>query len=259
MKVSIPKMSTDLTRVSIPSVVEPKYDGELVVWKNGVLNNRFGRERVLPFCKDLPDVSLIGELYFETGKKNFYQALSYLKGDSPLLKFVAFGIYNENVPYIEQIKILKAVIQETEYIKVIEGMTAYSHLEIEHYCEHYLDQGYEGSVIKPLNSAVVDRWVKNKPDETIDLCIVGISKKKHAIAVGKVDGTILGHCSLNGKREVAELIGKEKIIGTTNEDYLIEPKYVIEVKHLGVIEGSGHLRSPRISRVREDLGVADAI
>ena len=223
--------------------------------EQGVLTNRYGTEKRLPFCDTLPSkVALVGELYWDDGKKNFYQALTHLKNLDPLLKFAVFGIYNADMSYVEQMRLLKMIVQENTQVKVIEGMNAYSHLEAEHYMELYLKDGYEGSVIKTLDGISPHTWIKNKPDETMDLLILGVSKKKNSVAVGTPDGKILGHCTLLGFENIASLIGKENIIGDTKEDYLITPSYVVEVKHLGVIEPSGSLRSPRIARLREDLG-----
>jgi len=256
MKIEFPKLDTDLGRVKLPCQVQPKYDGELAVWlpEQGVLTNRYGTEKVLPLCKELPNIELVGELYWDTGKRNFYQALPKLKQHDPLLKFAVFGMYHTDMTFSEQMKILKLAIQNSDRVSVVEGHNAYSHPELEHYLKDNLKQGWEGSVVKPLMSSSFTSWVKNKPDETIDLLILGVSKKKSAIAVGTPDGKILGHCSLLGQPEIAALVGKENIIGDTKEDYLISPSYAIEVKHLGVIEPSGCLRNPRISRLREDLG-----
>jgi ATP-dependent DNA ligase len=257
MKADFPKLDTNIHHAPIPCQVQPKYDGELVVWSNGRLSNRYGRERILPFCTELPTVDLIGELYWGDGKRNFYEALSHLKNDDALLKFAVFGIFHANMEYSEQLKLLGKILPNSERVKVIYGQPAHSHLEIEQLCELNLSNGYEGSVIKGLASKDPSTWIKNKPDETMDLIILGVSKAKSAIAVGTPDGKIIGHCSLLGHPEIVALIRKENIIGETREDYLIPASYIVEVKHLGVIEPSGHLRSPRIARLREDLSKED--
>jgi hypothetical protein len=256
--ITFPKISDDLSRVSIPSCVQPKFDGECVVWNGNRLINRNGRERRLPLCDILPkNIKLSGELYWGDGKRNFYEALSPLKTDDPLLKFAIFALYEADLPFVEQLKVLK-MLQTSDKVSVVEGMNAYSHLEVEHMCEmFYKEQGYEGAVIKPLMNKSPESWIKYKPDQTIDLVILGISKKHSAIAVGRLDGKVMGHCSLYGHKEVSDRIATHKIIGDTKEDYLIMPDVVIEVLHYGIIEGAGSLRSPRISRLREDLGVKD--
>lgn len=249
-----PEMSTDLSRVSIPCCVQPKYDGECVKWTGDRLVNRYGRERYLPFCDQLPkDKTFAGELYFKDGKRNFYEALTYLKGDSPLLKFAIFALWNVKMPYVEQIKTMDLLVDKSEAISVVEGMNAYSHMEVEHYCKYYLAQGYEGAVIKPLMASGPESWIKFKPDQEVDLLVLGVSKVHNSIAVGRPDGEVLGHCSLIGHDDVRAAIGTHVVIGDTREDYLITPDIVVEVKHLGFIPPGGHLRSPRIGRLREDL------
>jgi hypothetical protein len=254
---NFPKMSNDLSRVNIPSCVQPKLDWECVIWTGEKLVNRFGRERYLPLCDRLPkSLQLAGELYWGDGKRNFYDALSHLKTDDPLLKFAIFSLYNVDMPFSEQIRVL-SLLSISPNISVVQGMNAYSHLEVEHYCEFYLKEGFEGAVIKPLGSKDPRNWIKFKPDETIDLLIMGVSKKHSAIAVGTPELGIIGPCSLVGHNALAERIGKYKIIDETKEDYLIHPEIVVECLHLGIIQPSGSLRSPRLSRVREDLGVKD--
>lgn len=249
-----PDITDNVQKIRIPCCVQPKYDGECGVWTGGKLLNRYGRERQLPFCGKLPDIELAGEVYFEHGKRNFYQAESYLKKDSPLLKFVIFALYNVDIPFNEQLRILQQLqLLGLDNVSVVEGMNAYSHLEVEHFCEYYLKQGYEGAVIKPLQGKTPDTWVKFKPFKTIDLVVLGVSKKHSAIAVGRLDGKVLGHCSLIGKQAVIERIGKLKVVGETKEDYLISPEVVVEVLYFDVIEPSGHLRSPHLGRVRDDL------
>jgi len=253
-KIEFPEMSTNLDRIMLPSAVQAKYDGELVVWSGGCLTNRFGRERFdMPCTEGLPeDLEIMGELYWGSGRRNFYEAQSHLKQDDPRLKFAMFAFYNADMTYSEQLTLLR-LINTTEQRHVVESTTAYSHLEVEYLHKRYMEQGFEGSVIKPLPSKTPYSWLKWKPDETIDLWVVGISKDKSAIAVGREDGTILGHCSVLGKeKETGLLIGHKPITGENKEDYLITPDTRVEVKHLGVIPQSGRLRNPRILRYRED-------
>jgi hypothetical protein len=255
MKIDFPELSTDLSRVSIPCSVQAKYDGELVVWKNGCLTNRYGRERFNMPCTQglVKDVELIGELYWDTGKKNFYEAQTHLKNDDTLLKFAVFAFYHADLSYAEQLHLLKLLSNHNELRHIAEGMNAYSHAEVEYFHKEYLKAGYEGTVLKPLPMKSERSWIKWKPSETMDLLVLGVEKGKSAIAVGTPDGKILGHCSTLGReKEIDLLIGKCIVVGETKEDYLLTGEVVVEVKHLGVIAKSGHLRNPRISRFRED-------
>lgn len=255
MKIDFPELSTDLSRLRLPCCVQKKYDGELVVWKDGCLTNRYGRERWnMPCTEGLSkDMELVGELYWDTGKRNFYEAQTHLKNDDPLLKLALFALYHIDIPYVEQMRFLTLLSNCNEKRHIAEGMNAYSHAEVDYFHKEYLGKGYEGTVLKPLPAKSVGAWIKWKPDETMDLLVLGVSKGKSAIAVGTPEGKILGHCSILGKeKEVNLLVGKFVVVGETKEDYLINSDLVVEVRHLGVIEKSGHLRSPRLTRFRED-------
>jgi hypothetical protein len=255
MKIEFPELSTDLSRISVPCSVQAKYDGELVVWKDGCLTNRFGRQRWnMPCTRGLPkDLELEGELYWGTGKRNFYEAMTHLRNNDPLLKLAVFGFYHADLTYVEQLQLLTLLAKQNELMHIVEHKNAYSHAEVEYYHKLYLADGYEGTVIKPYMAKSERSWIKWKPDETMDLLVVGISKNKSAIAVGLHDGVALGHCSTLGKeKEVEAVLGGIEIIGETKEDYLINPEIVVEVKHLGVIPQTGHLRNPRLLRFRED-------
>ena len=165
MKIDFPELSTDLTRVTLPCCIQCKYDGELVVWKEGCLTNRYGRERWnMPCTTDLSkDVELVGELYWETGKRNFYEAQTHLKNDDPLLKFAVFALYQADLPYVEQLRLLTLLSTHNAQRYIAEGMNAYSHAEVEFFHKEYLKAGYEGTVLKPLPMKSERSWIKWKP------------------------------------------------------------------------------------------------
>jgi hypothetical protein len=251
------EMSTDLRRATIPSVVEAKIDGEFQLWDGKKLINRFGRERILPCCDNLPDIPLIGELYYGDGKANFYEALPYLKGNNPRLHLALFGIYDSELSYYNQMKELQILTSFcNDLVQPIKGITAYSQAEIEQWCQDFVSDGWEGAVIKPLHGRAHYNWIKYKPNQTLDLVVVALSHKKHAVAVGDVQGNIYGHCSLSGKDELIELLKPMNIVGRDREHYYIEPKICVEVLHLGIIGGKS-LRSPRIKRIRHDKPIAE--
>lgn len=253
--VEFDEISTDLSKITIPCAVQAKYDGELVVWKDGRLVNKYGRERFnMPCVEGLPtEMDIAGELYWESGKSNFYDAQTHLKNDDPLLKFAMFSLYKADLPYVEQFRLLTLLSKFNDQLKIVESINAYSHLEVKHFHDCFRKDGFEGSVIKPLPSKSVKAWIKWKPDLDMDLYIVGVSKEKSAIAVGTQDGNILGHCSIHGReKEIQRAIGEKQFIGENKEDLLIKPEVLVEVLHLGVIDKSGKLRSPRLKRIRED-------
>lgn len=256
------KMSSDISRATIPSICQPKYDGEFVIWNGEKLINRNGRQHNLPLCKHLPaSTKLIGELYYGDGKKNFYEASTHLKADSPLLNLALFGMYDTDKQYVNQMQDITYMYGLSDgQIHAVEGMTAYSYAEIDLYCKDYIDAGWEGAVVKPSWSTISDSWIKVKDTKTADLVVVGVSKGKYAIAVGNAAGYIYGHCSLYGNEDIEALIKDKKIVGRDSEHYYIDPSVVVEVEYQQVIRsGRGiSLRSPRLLRAREDLNINDA-
>jgi hypothetical protein len=252
MEIKFPHLSEDLSRVKLPARVERKYDGELNIWDGICLTNRYGTQRYLPFCAHLPkDIKLIGELYYKDGRSNFYEALPHLKNNSPNLKYMIFGIWESDLPYIQQIQSLRFLPN------VSDGMTAYSYKEVEYYAKQYVKEGYEGAVIKPIMCKTPESWIKYKPDKSLDLLILALRKDKFSVAVG-LDGQILGHCTLNGFKDLVKQLETLEITREDKEHYYFKPEIIVEVEHLGIIRNEGvHLRHPRIKRVREDLRKED--
>ena len=120
--------------------------------------------------------------------------------------------------------------------------------------------GYEGIVVKPLNSLTDSSWVKMKREYTATLKIRGLRKDKTIpTATMGTDDHIWCSVSLNGWGIIINMLNKEKqekgvnnwIIGQDSENYLLNSDIVLELKHNGVIEPSNKLRHPRVKRIRE--------
>jgi len=256
----IPKMRTDIRQARLPARIEPKYDGEFCVWdyKRGVLVNRFGTTRALPFCSRLPKATkVMGELYWGDGKRNFYEALSHLKRNDPALNFVVFGVYDLSMPYDVQLGLLKRLdLPKEGQVKMIEGSIAVSMGEVEALTALFSHEGYEGSVVKPLPLGL-SHWIKVKPFQTIDLAVLGIVKNKNSVSVGVPNALPYGHIVPKG--DLLDALGNMAIVGTDKEHYLVNPSVVVEVRHLGFIISNGKisLRSPQFERVRYDLSPQD--
>ena len=248
-RLEFPHLSEDLSKVKLPARVEAKLDGEANLWDGEKLINRYGTIRYFNF--NLPkDLKIVGELYYGDGKSNFYQALPHLKNNSPDLKFQPFGLWETDLPYYEQLKILSFLGEPV-------GYTAYSTKEIDYYTKKFLSEGYEGAVIKPLISKTPHSWIKIKKDHTIDLLILGIRKNKYSVAVG-IDNQVLGHCTLVGWDEIYEKIKDLPIKNEDKENFYFESDVIVEVEYFGIIKnGKISLRSPRIKRIREDLRKED--
>jgi len=187
-------------------IVEPKYDGlrAVIVFENGnckgVLSRSgrelFNMENIIEELKGigLKDGVLDGEVY----GKDWNETISIVKAsrgsrDSDKIKFFAFDYipleeWNENRG-VTRLEDRKATLYHL--INVMGGDRLTSTVEVPYFgigssdeawswAKKFLDQGYEGSVIKNMDSVYEFKrsknWLKLKFEETYDLEIVGFQK-----------------------------------------------------------------------------------
>lgn len=122
--------------------------------------------------------------------------------------------------------------------------------------EKYLSEGFEGSVIKLLNSPYEFKrsrqWLKVKKFDTLDLLVVGVEKSTKredeisALIVKYKDTTV----------KVAGLPNEFKKKWYYNPDDIIGK--IVEVKHMGETKNK-KLRHPTFVRIRFDKDVPDII
>lgn len=94
----------------------------------------------------------------------------------PIANFMTKQPYDK--PLSERKEWLQEVVSETQTLRIVEFSQPYEFDEetITKNYESYLEQGYEGSMVKDYNSIYEYRrsysWLKNKPEETFDAPIV---------------------------------------------------------------------------------------
>jgi len=244
-----PEFREGWQNLKLPALASIKYDGEFQkVTSSGCLN-KYGRFRQFSFLKSLPsNYAFYGELIVGEGKDFYSEFLpNKTNPDEKIFKLVIFDV-ELDFPFFVRRALLREVVEETEYIKLARTTLVKTESEAKRYFETVTEDGYEGAVFYPKDR---NFWVKVKKVSTLDLAVLGIRKDKYSVAIGYPPKTVLGHASLVPHPEILEAIKKEEIVEETEEDFLIRPKMVVEVKAYGRTK-EGRLRSPQILRVRED-------
>ena len=241
------------TPINFPVACETKYDGEFVYWNGQALLNK--RNSHKSTISKLPKREVYGELYYGEGKW-FYSEIHSHSGIQNKVILFDTGNYGKQ-PYIER---RKEVEQYKDYGVEVTPMTiCENRTELDRTFEDIVKKGYEGCVVKPLDSLTDSSWVKMKKEYTATLLVKGLRKGKTmpTITLGSKDH-IYCSCTLSGWNAVIDMLNAEKlergidkwIIGEDKENYLVDSNIKLEVKHNGLILPNKKLRHPRIKRIR---------
>jgi len=246
--------------LKFPALASIKYDGEFQKVSSQKLVNLYGRERFFSFLKNLPsDYIFYGELIVGEGK-NFYSEFlpNKISTDESIFTLKIFDLEVDYYPFFVRRVLLENIFNQlslSSQIQLIETVLIKSLTDAKKFFNETIKKGYEGVVFYPKDA---DYMVKVKVISTYDVYVLGLRKSKYSVLIGTKEGKILGHASLSGHPEILEAIKKLEVIEETDEDYLIEPKVVIEVKAFGYTK-DGKLRHPQILRRREEKEVKDEL
>lgn len=259
LKISYPELRGSLDAMKYPAFVEPKYDGELNIWNGKNLVNKYGKTRSdFPAVKNLPDISLIGELYWEEGKAGrLYDLLKHKEDDR--LNFKVFDyipLSTAEIPHAEFPHGTMPLVDRREFlldkvpaISIIGCVLVQNKTEAMHAALEYIDQGFEGAVVKSLDSLYTVgpcSWVKIKNKDQNDYTVSMIDPNLERIEV--LVPNISKHAYI---RVGCKCPNKYK--GT------IEIGDKVTIEHQGVL-ASGSLRHPVfIGKVAAQHGAAKVI
>ena len=284
----LPFMEIEGEHIPFPCIAEVKLDGEFqyVVKKQGqiylVNKKEHGRIRTdMPVTNsiDIPDDSvLLAELVYGAGT-NFYDFLSH-KLD-PDLNLAVFGclkydgqeIWKTN-DYLATRKLLESQTFYNKKVSLIPKAICRNQQELDSFYNLVVSKGFEGIVIKDPLSKYIDgqtgRWAKRKFVADNDFVIMGYQSgtkraKNLSILVGhQVDGRIKRLTYVGGGFKLHEkdaLLGALKTIttGHSGDEYYVQPKIIVTVKHYGVIRNAdgtvNSLRHPQFKCIRFDKAV----
>jgi len=283
----LPFMEFRGLHIPFPCISEPKMDGEFqyIIKRKGKVylanKKEHGRIRTdMPVTQlDIPDDSiLLGELIWGNGD-NFYDFLRH-KLD-PNLNLAIFGCLRwggedvwKHYDYLETRKLLESHQFNNKKVCLVPRTICRNRKELDSFFNLVTSKGFEGIVIKDPLSKYIDgetgRWAKRKYEADNDFAIIGFQSgtkraKNLSILVGhKVNGKIERLCYVGGGFKLHEkeaLLGALKTIisGRNGDEYHVEPKIVVTVKHYGVIrntDSSIHsLRHPQFKCIRFDKTV----
>ena len=271
----LPEIQGSWAYIKYPCVAEVKLDGEFDYLvgdgKTAYLINTYGRVREdLPITQECAGFNgvLAGELYYNHGKSFFEEMLSHKF--APELKFYAFDIlrYGDRDLTGEQLDFRRMTLNPLivgEHLRLAEQVLCKDKPAVEAFYQKVIGAGYEGIVVKNLQSRFVNgtcqSWMKLKHTETLDVYAIGYKKGKAAIAIGYLPSSIgrgnrgvpLGAVGNAGKEFNAtlDMVKAQAVIAEDSEYCYVEPRYCLEVTHLGVLK-SGMLRNPVMKRLRQD-------
>lgn len=230
------KVKKNIEQVKYPAMAEYKYDGELVVWNGHELSNDYGTLKAVNL--PLPETTLMGEMFAFDGKQFYAKRDQLIFFDLP-----------ELLGY-ENYAIRRFKLSQTG-VPMAEGKVVHSRTELTAYYDEVIGQGYEGLVVKPLDSLTIKDWVKLKRRQACFLYITGIRKSKFSVAVGTKDH-LYGCCSLHGwEIELEDRIRKVEVIGEDKDYWFIEPTLIVEVEYQELIPKNRKLRNPILKRIIE--------
>jgi len=266
------EMKTKDKDVRFPAVVEPKYDGEFNVYFNGKLINRHGRVRANTAITDTllsifgSDCVLYGELIKEGGQAGDIFKLNSDK-DNPTcyMVFDVLHYQGEDLtkhPLMER-KTLLSQIWDTLpdgavwntctgdfNVDIVLGTKVHTHQELWREYQQATKSGYEGVVVKPLNSVLpVTSWVKLKTEFTSDLRVYKVCQDQERIEVEHDVYNEAGDYLFN-------VVTGVKCVDKYKKD--IKVGDIVEVKYNQIL-GSGSLRHPVYVRKRDDKTRGDSI
>jgi DNA ligase-1 len=188
---------------NFPYYSQPKLDGvRCLVSKDG-MQSRNGKpivsaphilEALQPFFDKYPDIVLDGELYNHELKDNFEKIISLVRKTKPTAEdlkeskeLVQYHVYDciMDVEYSKRLRSLRIAFpagRKTPYIKLVSTNPIEDEHDIETMLVHYLEQGFEGQMLRVPDSPYEGKrskfLIKHKEFEDEEFEIVSIEEGK---------------------------------------------------------------------------------
>jgi len=244
----IPELRGSLAGMNYPAFGEVKYDGEFthIIFKDNkiVTVNKYDKIRsqfpaLDKIHKKLQEscssAILLAELYYGAGKRNAIYDLNSNKESNDLNLFVFDilefdGVSQANEELIDRKELLQTVLPDMEINHVIGNEK-----DAQLFFKVIVDNGYEGIVVKPLNSKLHGgpcSWVKMKMKDQNDYQVSLIDPTKERIEVTVAT-------NINGDIKIKQVGVK----APTRYKRHISLGDKVTIEHQGILE-SGSLRHP---------------
>jgi DNA ligase-1 len=188
-------------KIKFPIYSQPKLDGVRCIVRVDGMWSRNGKpiisaphifEALTPLFEKNPDLILDGELYCDKTTAGFNTIISCVRKTKPTetdlsisKQFIEYHIYD--VPSIEDNFSLRNMRSLPEYCKIVNTHRADDQLELDRLYNKYLEQGYEGQMIR------LDAPYENKRSKSL------LKRKEFVDAEFEILGVIEGNGNLTGK------------------------------------------------------------
>jgi len=148
-------------KVEYPVVVQPKYDGLRSYLKDGKLYYRSNKPVLsCPHLEIDSDYVLDGELYNHDLKNDFNKIVSLIRKDEPTqeaaekVKFYIFDVIVD-LPYKDRWEIISEIVKKNPNFVQAPSFFAENEADIEINLELFLENGYEGAMIRWGNDGYI--------------------------------------------------------------------------------------------------------
>jgi len=242
-----PELRGNLSAIHFPAIAELKLDGEFnwLIKEKGdcyLINKRGKERRGFPALHGasavLPDGKYICELYWREGKAGMlYEFLKHQDDDT--LRFSVIdvveieGVDVTQKPYIDRLELLCETVKPNGPLGGYK--TVNSPVEVEAFFQMIVAMGYEGIVVKDLNSPLIFgpcSWVKIKKKDESEFSIASIDPVKERIEVNVFTPSKTGHKT----RQVGVKVCNKDKAGLKVGD-------MVRIEHQGILSEGG-LRHP---------------
>ena len=239
-------------QIRYPCACEVKFDGEFVYWngQNTLVNKRKNPKTTISM---LPNRGIYGELYYGEGKE-FYSEIHSHGGYNNKVILFDTDDYGHR-PYIQRRTDLEVLGKLG--IEITPMYICQNAAEVQAQFDLIIKQGYEGAVVKPLDSYDDSSWVKMKKETTCTLLVKGLRKVKTipTIVMGTQEKDLCS-VSLNGWTNIIQMLTDEKkergidswVVGENKDAYILNSDIRLEILS-NSFTPSGKLRNPRVIKI----------
>lgn len=235
------KLEDRINKLTYPVISQPKLDGVRCVIKVNGMWTREGKklisaphifEDLQPLFENDPDLILDGELYCDKLANDFNKIISLVRKKKPtpaqlaeskgIIQYHIYDYPSCNANFLERYKALEALKLPKSCV-LVKNYVLNSKEEIEKQYEFYMEQGYEGQMIRldaPYENKRTNSLLKDKEFLDSEFEILGVEEGKGNMSgkVGKVyfktaEGKDFD-APINGDWEyLAKLLKENKLIG----------------------------------------------